>query len=267
MSDAKRVLIREMRPEDEYFVATCSHTYESEEIDRAAESRLELFASLRANGARFKVALVDGEPVGFAYGVPIEHASWGPLGEELVVVPCLYVLEESTGHGVGARLLDAVEQDARRKGRKGIVLTAYRQIDGAEWFMPAGYFERQGFEVIEETKGTVLLWKPFASDAVPPRLLEPRYHHEPVPGKVVIDLFWNGFCQTSAIEAQRVREVATEFGEAVVLREHCAEAHEQRLRFQIPRAIYVNGTEIGWGYEAPREGIRKAIERALENAL
>jgi len=259
------VTIREMRPEDEYFVATCSHTYESEEIDNAAEARRELFGSLRTRGARFKVALLDGEPVAFAYGVPIEVASWGPLGRNLFVVPCLYVSDAATGLGLGASLLESIEQEAHRKGRHGVALIAYRGLDGAEWFMPASYFERLGYSVVAEEKPSVLLWKPFDPSAEPPRLLAPTYSFQPVAGKVAVDLFWNGFCQTSAIEAQRVRDVAAEFGEAVVLREHCAEDREELLRFMIPRAIYVNGTEIGWGHEAPREGIRRAIRTALQD--
>ncbi len=35
------------------------------------------------------------------------------------------------------------------------------------------------------------------------------------------------------------------------------------LRYQIPRAIFINGKEIGWGYEAPKEGVRDAITEAL----
>ena len=34
----------------------------------------------------------------------------------------------------------------------------------------------------------------------------------------------------------------------------------------ISRAIYVNGREIGWGYEAPREGLREAFRAALSAA-
>lgn len=264
MSDS--LTIREMRPVDEYFVATCSHTYESEEIDSAAGRRRELFATLRRHGARFKVALLDGDPVGFAYSLPIEHASWGPLGEGLTVIPCLYVTDAATRRGAGRQLLAAVEEDARRKGRLGVTVTAYRGLVGAEWFMPAAYFERLGFEVVTERGSIVLLWKPFTSTAVPPQLLEPDYTFRPVPGKVVVDLFWNGFCQTSAIEAQRVRDVAAEFEGKVRLNEYCAEDRDQLLCHQIPRAIFINGVEIGWGYEAPREGIRRAIERALAEA-
>jgi hypothetical protein len=80
----------------------------------------------------------------------------------------------------------------------------------------------------------------------------------------VVDLFWHTFCETSCIEAQRVREVAAEFGDAVVLNEYCADDREVLLRYQNPRAIFINGKEIGWGYAAPKEGIAEAIAQALK---
>jgi hypothetical protein len=79
----------------------------------------------------------------------------------------------------------------------------------------------------------------------------------------VIDLFWNEFCQTSNIEAQRVREVAAEFGDLVALNEYSTDDRPILLRHQISRGIFINGREIGWGYEAPKAGIRKAIAQAL----
>ncbi len=95
-------------------------------------------------------------------------------------------------------------------------------------------------------------------------MLEPQYQFESVPGKVVIDLFWNTFCETSDIEAQRVREVVEEFGDAVALREYSADDRTTLLDYQLPRGIFVNGKEIGWGHEAPKEGIRDAISQAVE---
>ena len=48
----------------------------------------------------------------------------------------------------------------------------------------------------------------------------------PVPGKVVVDLFYTTFCQTSEVESARVRKVAGEFKEDVVLHEYCADDRE-----------------------------------------
>jgi len=260
------LVIRDMQPEDEYFVSTCSHVGESEEIDACAAERRDLFRDLAARGGLFKVALLDDKLVGFAYGLPIDHASWGPLGRDLMVIPCLCVLGESGGRGAGRALIESIERDATETGLAGTTVTAYRDIPGAEWFMPAAFFERLDYRSVDERGTEVLLWKPFRDGAAPPRFLEPRYVFEPVAGKVTVDLFWNGFCQTSAIEAERVRDVCAEFGDRVLLREYNAENRETLLRYQIPRAIYVNGREIFWGYEAPKDGIRAAIEEALENS-
>jgi hypothetical protein len=258
------LIVRDMQSEDDYFVSTCSHVNESDEIDACAAKRRELFRELAACGGLFKVALLDGTHIGFAYGLPIDQASWGPLGQELMVIPCLFVVEGKADRGAGQALIESIERDAMGAGFAGVTITAYRAVSGAQWFMPAAYFERLDYEIVDERGTGVLLWKPFRDDAMPPHFLQPHYVFEPVEGKVVVDLFWNGFCLTSGIEAQRVREVCAEFGDRVRLREYNADQSETLLRYQIPRAIYVEGSEISWGREAPRDGIRAAIENALE---
>ncbi len=256
--------IRDMSPDDEYFVATCSHVNESAEIDACAARRRGQFAILRSEGALFKVATLGKTRIGFAYGIPIEHSSWGPLGEDLMVIPCLLVLSEAASCGAGRALVESIEEGARAAGRKGVTVTAYRDLPGADWFMPAAFFETLGYTPVASKGREVLMWKTLSRGAVAPRLLQPRYLFEPIDGAVVVDLFWNAFCETSDIEAQRVREVCSEFKDRVQLREHRAEDREVLLRCQIPRAIYVDGNEIGWGYEAPKQGLRDAIRRALD---
>jgi hypothetical protein len=260
MSD---LIVRELTTKDEHFVTTCSHVNESDEIDACAEIRRRQFATMKSEGALFKVATLDSVLIGFAYGIPIEHSSWGPLGHSLMVIPCLYAVKKGTSHGAGKALIASIERDAQVGGNHGVTITAYRDLPGAEWFMPSSFFELLGYTPIDTQGRETLLWKPFSSDAVPPHFLQPHYVFEPIDGTVVVDLFWNVFCQTSVIEAQRVRKVCQEFGNRVHLREFRAEDREVLLQYQIPRAIYVNGKEIGWGYGAPKEGIREAIERAL----
>lgn len=257
------LIVREMEAEDEYFVTTCSHIHESAEIDTCAEARRRQFLQMKSESALFRVALLDNVQVGFAYGVPIEHSSWGPLGSSLMVIPCLYVVEKATSQGAGKALLASIEKDALASGYQGVVITAYRDIPGAEWFMPASFFELLGYTPVGTRSREILLWKSFTSDATPPHFLQPHYLFAPIEGVVVVDLFWNAFCLTSVIEAQRVREVCDEYGDRVLLREYRAENRDVLLQHQIARAIYVNGSEIGWGYEAPKEGIREAINRAL----
>jgi hypothetical protein len=180
-----------------------------------------------------------------------------------LTLPCLYVAKKAARLGAGRRLVEAVLEAARRRRRAAVATTAYRDLPGAEWFLPAGFFESVGFGVVAKRGREVLLWRPLRDDASPPRFLEPTYRFEPVPGRVAVDLFWNGFCPTSDIEGERVRRVCAAYSPRVVLRENCAEDRHVLLEHQIPRGIFVDGREIGWGYEVPEEGIRDAIEAAL----
>lgn len=244
-----------------YYVGACTHVNESDEMDACARRRQAWLERMHSSGVRVKVAAVHGELAGFAYVMPIAVSPWGPLGEDLAVLPCLVVQQKAKGTGAGRALMLAAEEEARRQGFGGLVTIAYYWDF---WFMPAPFFEHLGYRMADRRGEEAVLWKTFSEPRpAAPRLLTPRYGFEPVPGKVAVDLFWNTFCQTSDIEARRVREVVAEFGDAVVLREFCADDRDVLLRHQIPRAIFVQGREIGWGHEAPREGVREAITRAL----
>jgi GNAT superfamily N-acetyltransferase len=259
------LIVREMREEDEYFVTTCSHVNESDEVNACAENRRRQFEIMKSEGALFKVAILDHAHVGFAYGIPIERSSWGPLGHSLMVIPCLYVLPQWVSKGAGKALIKSIEDEARTSNCHAVTITAYRNVPETELFMPASFFQSLGYVPIESRGREILLWKPFSPSAAAPHFLQPHYVFEPIEGSVVVDLFWNAFCLTSVIEARRVREVCLEFGNQVTLREFRAEDREVLLQYQISRAIYVNGREIGWGYEAPKDGIRTAIEQALSS--
>jgi GNAT superfamily N-acetyltransferase len=262
-----KVVVRSMLPKDEAFVSTCSHVNESDQIGAAALRRRDQLRRLISCGAVIQVGLLGGTHVGFAHGIPIEASPWGPNGHGLMVAPCLYVIGSGANAGVGRALMEAIEREAHQRGHAGVTVSAFHDLPGAEWFMPAAFFEHIGYEAVEERGPEVLLWKPFFEHAQRPRLLEPLYAYTPVEGKVAVDLFYNDFCQTSNIEAQRVRRVCAEFGERVVLRTFCADDPDVLLICGIPRAIYVNGREIGWGYEAPEDGIREAIRRAMARHL
>lgn len=165
-------------------------------------------------------------------------------------------------------LLAAAEEEARRQGWNGIITIGYYHDF---WFMPASFFEANGFlkcggsrqRCFDPKSRAAVLWRVFDEYPETPVLLKPNYKFRPLPGKVVIDLFYDEFCQTSNIEAQRVRKVTAEFGDLVTLDQYSADDRAALLHHQIERGIFVNGREIYWGHEAPRDGIREAIVQAL----
>jgi N-acetylglutamate synthase-like GNAT family acetyltransferase len=249
-----------MQEADEYYVSTCSHVNESDELDAHARQRLQWLKANYEKGLRVKVAFLDDNPIGCLYLIPIEICPWGPLGEDLMVLPCLWVVNKARNKGIGKALIDSAEQETKHQKRKALtVIGFYHDF----WFMPASFFEKHGFSALQHRDEVAILWKVFDESAKPPKFLERNYKFKRVPNKVVVDLFWHSFCLTSIGEAQRVREVVAEFGDSVILKEYCGDDRDILLRYQIPRAIFLNGTEIGWGYQAPKESIREAISKAL----
>lgn len=256
--------IRDMQTEDEIFVGSCTHVNETEELDAVCAKRIEWFRRMHGEkGLRVKVALADGKHAGFIYLYPIETSPWGPKGKDLAVITCLVSHSKFKNQGIGKALMNAGEEDARAQGKKGICVTGYYWKE--MWFMPAQFFARMGYEEVQRKDNAALFFKKFSEDAQPPRLLESAYEYKPISGKVVVDLFCTDSCQTTCTEAERVRKVCAEFGEEVVLNEYNADDPEILDKYQVYRAIYINGKEIGWGYEAPWEGIREAIGKAMED--
>ena len=78
------IKVRDMQEADEYYVSTCSHINESDELDAHARQRLQWLKANYEKGLRVKVALLDDNPKGSLYLIPIEICPWGPLGEDLL---------------------------------------------------------------------------------------------------------------------------------------------------------------------------------------
>ncbi|MHC4193033.1 MAG: GNAT family N-acetyltransferase, partial [Planctomycetota bacterium] len=152
------VKVRDMEPADEYFVSACSHVNESDELDANARQRLEWLKVNYEKGLRVKVGLVDDNPAGFLYLIPIEICPWGPLGEGLMVLPCLWVVKKAQNKGIGTALIASAEKETEHRKRKGLtVIGFYHDF----WFMPAPFFEMCGFSAVQRKKDAAILWKVF----------------------------------------------------------------------------------------------------------
>jgi len=253
------LIVRDMRQDDECYVASCSHVKDPSEATEFTRARQEWMRARRPGGLRVKVALLDGERVGFLYMTPIEISPLGPVGRDMAVMPCLFVdWDYQHKHGLGRAMVEAAEKDARAGGAKALATIAYY---GDFWFMPAAWFEKLGYAQASRDGDKAVMWKVFDKSAEAPRLLSPKYAYTPVPGKVAVDLFWMTFC--GAADRRDVLKVAGEFGERIVVREFCNDRLETLRRYEIPRALYVNGVEIEWDYEDAERGIREAIRAAL----
>jgi GNAT superfamily N-acetyltransferase len=256
----------DLQEEHMQFVASCTHIEDpNEERDSVLNVRITWIREAMNKGLKVKVAIDDGEPVGFIHCLPIELGAWGMSGKDLMTIPCLtlrfnYVYEMKRGSGYGRALMEAVEEDAKRE-KKGVAVIAY---DTDFWFMPYSFFKKLGYEEVERQGETVLLLKAFEPVESP---IMHRFNFTPelMEGKVVVDAFWNPICLTSIQEIHRIRGVCREFGDKVILNEYNCGNKDVLDKCQTSKKLLINGKEKGWGYAAPKDELRKEIEKALES--
>jgi len=250
------------------FVAACTHIDDlDDEMDRARRVRESWLRNALTKGLKVKVAIDKGKPVGFAHCLPIELGTWGMSGKDFMTIPCLTlnykrVYDRVQSSGYGRALMGAVEAEAR-KNKKAVAVLAY---ETDFWFMQASFFEKLGYQEIGRQGSTVIMLKAF-EPIDPPNMHKLNYKPKLIEGKVVVDVFWNPICLTSIIEIHRVREVCTEYSDKVILREFNCGDKEVLEKYQTSRALFFNGKYKFWGYEAPRDELRKVIEEALKEHL
>lgn len=91
---------------------------------------------MRGRGIQFYRLLADGRFVGFA--------SIGPVGEGVVKLHKCYLLPELHGRGLGSRLLQHCETEARRLGARRLMLAVNKRNTKA-----IAAYQRNGFTVAE----------------------------------------------------------------------------------------------------------------------
>ena len=260
MDEKVQIRVGDVTEDTLWYVACCSHVDESAELDQAGQLHQDwLRKMLTRSGMVAKVALDGDEPIGFLFLVPVERTAWYVQGKELLTLQCMNVEEAYRGRGVGEMLLTAAEETARTHA-KGLAVIAY---DPSDWFMPAHFFAHRNYREVERRGTSVLMFKPFDASAALPAFI-PRQYTSPrlIPDKAIVEAFWSPQCLTTALDILHVREVCDEFGERVILRELNASMPGMRERFGIPRTIFVNGVEKGWGYELPHRGSFDGAERS-----
>ena len=250
-----------MTEDDEYYVGTCTHVNENNiEIEASSPRRISWLKKMKKYGLKIKVAFLDNVHAGFLYIMPIEINPFPIQGKDLMVFPCLVSQSKFSLKGVGKKLIKAAEEESIKQRRKGIATIANFWDF---WFMPAKYFEKLGYKVAQKRGLEAVLWKQFDPSADPPQFRKPNYKFKPIQGKVVIDLFWNVFCLTSDVEAQRVREVVSEYKNNVVINEYSGTNPSILKKYGLSRSLFVNGKWIEVGPEIEKNRLRQEIEDAI----
>jgi len=236
----------------------------SEEIKEAGNHKQTWYEKMKDKGLRVKLALDDkGEVGAMIQYVPVQQAL--VEGEDLYFINCIWVHGRKKGRGnfqkrgMGKALLKAAEQDAKGLGAKGIVAWGL----SLPFFMRASWFKKQGYARADKMGIQVLVWKPFTADALPPKWVRQKKKPEPIPGKVTVTGFLNGWCPAMNIAFERAKRAASEFGDRVIFQEVNTFDRKVFLEWGIADALFIDGKPVRTGPPPSSAKIRKLIARRI----
>ena len=132
------------------------------------------------------------------------------------------------------------------------------------FWIKASWFKKNGYKKVDRQGIQVLLWKPFADEATPPRWIKQKKRPETVPGKVTMTAFLNGWCPAQNMVLERAERAATEFGDAVVFRQVNTFDREVFLKQGIADALFIDDKQLRTGPPPPCEKIKKLIARRVK---
>lgn len=261
--------IIDLTPEHEKLYFVCLEDW-SDEIKEAGNHKENWYNKMKDKGLRVKLALDDADDVGgMIQYLPIERSF--AEGKELYFVNCIWVHGYKKGRGnfqkkgMGKALLQAAEADAKEIGAKGLVAWGIP----LPFFMKASWFKKQGYIKVDQQGflGSVLLWKPFTGDAIPPKWINEKKKPDTTPGKVTVTVFLNGWCPAFNMVFERAKRAASEFGEKVIFRQIDTSDRDTFLEWGISDGLFIDDKQIRTGPPPSYEKIRKLIEKKLKKLI
>lgn len=262
----RSVRVVDLSPERELAYLLCLEDWPGSLTQEAGDAKARWYERMRHRGLRVKLALDDsGRVGGMIQYLPIEQSP--ALGRGLHFVLCIWVLARSPAgpserrRGMGTALLEAAEADARALGARGMAAWG---IALPAW-MRASWFRRHGYRRADRQGISVLVWKPFAAGAEPPRW-PPATGKVPaqVPGKVVVGGCRSGWCPAQNLAFERARRAAAPFGDRVVFSVEDGGDRAGLLAWGRSDALFVDGRPVSTGPPPKMERLARLIRRRVE---
>jgi len=237
----------------------------SDEIKEAGDHKELWLEKMKDKGLGVKLALDDkGDVGGMIQYVPIEQSF--AEGKDLYFINCIWVHGYKKGRGnfqkkgMGKALLKAAEEDVKERGAKGLVAWGM----AIPVFMKASWFKKQGYKKVDNIGIQQLLWKPFDSQAEPPKWVREKKRPGKIPGKVNVTVFMNGWCPGQNLIYERVKRAAVEFGDKVVIQKIDTLDRKNFMDWGISDALYIDGKQKRNGPPPSYEKIRRNIAKRVK---
>lgn len=265
MNNTDTIKIIDLNEDHQHSYFVCLDDW-SEEMKEAGTHKELWYRQMKDKGLGVKLALdSEGRLGGMIQYIPIEHSF--AEGEDLYIIKCIWVHGHKKGRGnfqgkgMGKALIQAAEADVRSRGARGMVAWGI----ALPFWMKASWFKKQGYRKVDKLgfMGQVLLWKPFTSEATPPRWIRIRKKPQAVADQVTVTSFLNGWCPVQSIVHERARRASNLFGDKVQFREIRTGDRDVFLEWGILDALYINGKSVRTGPPPSYEKIEKLISREV----
>ena len=141
--------------------------------------------------------------------IPAEFA-WAPIeAEGYMYINCLWVSGQFKGHGYSTLLLDKCIEDAKEKGKKGLVILSSKKKMG--FLSDSQYMKYKGFEAVDTASPYFeLMYLPFDKSADKPCFKKSVHAHENIPKGFA--LYYTNQCPFTAKYVPIIESMAKERG-------------------------------------------------------
>ncbi len=161
---------------------------------------------------------------------------------------------------MGKALLKAAEEDVQKRGSSGIVAWGVSM----PFWMRAAWYKKQDYKIIDNNKGTVLLWKSFTKDTAAPRWIKPKKRPQNEPGKVIVTAFINGSCSAQGMVFERAKRAAAEFENIVEFRRIDTSERAAFLEWGRYDGLFIDDKPVRTGPPPSFKKIRKKIAKQVK---
>ena len=236
----------------------------SKDAQESGDHKARWYAKMKQRGLRVKLA-VDGNgvPGGMIQYLPAEQSTIDAPGLYFITCTWIHGYKQGRGNfqkkGMGSALLSAAEEDARALGAKGIA--AWGLI--LPFWMKASWYRKHGFKPAQRSGIMQLVWKPFASDARPPKWIKPVKKPSTIPGKVAVTAFTNGWCLVQNLNYERTKRACEELGDKAVFQGIDTSEPEVIREWGISDGLFIDGKRLMTGPPMSYEKIKKLIEKRV----
>ncbi|MHA1297218.1 MAG: hypothetical protein ACTSPH_11505, partial [Promethearchaeota archaeon] len=132
------------------------------------------------------------------------------------------------------------------------------------FWMKASWFKKQGYVKVDKQGISVLLWKPFSEDVIPPKWIKPRKKPHKLNDKLLNTCFNNGWCPAQNLVYERIKKVAPEFGDDVILEIIDTMKRDVFEEWGIVDGLYINEKNIRTGLPPSTDDLRKKNRKKLK---